>query len=314
MTDKRGQAWHWREGTDNHYPGAIPVEHVLKRLFHWQADERPLFLDGGVPVVGRKAIVRSDNGHVMGIFKDGYRPHQYEEWLIDNVSTILDDDLSISSAGLLKGGAVAWVEVSVPETITTPEGVDFRPNLLACTSFDGSISTTYNRNVVATVCDNTLDLALMRGRDQQVKIRHSKNSLAKITDVREALAIVHSDADDFAAEVAKLTSIQVDHSKFEEIVDAIIPLPKVEEGKSTRGVTIAERKRETLWGLWQGDERVTPWQGTAYGALAAFNTFYQHELTGVGNNRAERNMLMAVDGRRAKEDYETLTKIMELAA
>ena len=49
------------------------------------------------------------------------------------MANILDDDLSISSAGLLRGGAVAWVEVSVPESITTPEGVVFRPNLLATT-------------------------------------------------------------------------------------------------------------------------------------------------------------------------------------
>ncbi len=35
---------------------------------------------------------------------------------------ILDDDLSISSAGLLRGGAVAWVEVSVPETDHHPGG------------------------------------------------------------------------------------------------------------------------------------------------------------------------------------------------
>jgi len=51
----------------------------------------------------------------------------------------LDDNLSISSAGLLRN-RVAWVEVSVPDNITTPEGVVFRPNPLATTSFDGSLA------------------------------------------------------------------------------------------------------------------------------------------------------------------------------
>ena len=43
----------------------------------------------------------------------------------------------------------------MPDTITTPEGVAFRPNLLATTSFDGSSATTYKRTVTDTVYDNT---------------------------------------------------------------------------------------------------------------------------------------------------------------
>src|SRR5690606_21053449 len=138
-----GNAWHYRQGSNNHYPGAVPVEDVLSRLFNWHAEEKPLYVETALgdddsimtPIEGRKAIVRSDNGHVMGIFKEGYVPHQYDEWLIKNVATILDDDLAIGSAGLLKGGAVAWVSVEVPENITTPEGVVFRPNLMASGSF-----------------------------------------------------------------------------------------------------------------------------------------------------------------------------------
>ena len=44
----------------------------------------------------------------------------------------------------------------MPETITTPEGIAFRPNLLACTWHDGSLATTYERVVANVVCDNTV--------------------------------------------------------------------------------------------------------------------------------------------------------------
>src|SRR6478735_12331906 len=124
---------------------------------------------------------------VMGIFTTGYVMHQYREWLLTTVGNILDDTLAISSAGLLRGGAVAWVEVSVPETITTPEGFSFRPNLLATTSFDGSIATTFKRTVTATVCDNTRELALAEP-GQGYKVKHSRYSVAKLAEAREALA------------------------------------------------------------------------------------------------------------------------------
>jgi phage/plasmid-like protein (TIGR03299 family) len=175
FTDQRGHAWHYRaeeQGDEpNHYPGAIPIEDVQRRLFGWTAQSRRVAVelpsdlesmthldDQGDPmrwavIEDRQGICRSDTGTVMGLFTDGYTPHQYVGWLLTTVANLLHDDLSISSAGLLKGGAVAWVEVSVPETITTPEGVSFRPNLLATTSFDGSTATTYKRTVTDVVCD-----------------------------------------------------------------------------------------------------------------------------------------------------------------
>jgi len=151
-TDKRGTAWHWRAQEQgersNHYPGAIPVADVQDRLFGWQAESRRLAVELPAAVVDathwesgwprrwavlpdRQAICRSDDHTVLGIFGPGYTRHQYREWLLTTVADLLDDDLVISSAGLLRGGAMAWVEVSMPETITTPEGVAFRPNLLA---------------------------------------------------------------------------------------------------------------------------------------------------------------------------------------
>ena len=195
FTDKRGHAWHWRaqeqNGTSNHYPGAIPITDVQDRLFHWTAESRRFAVeldadletvthlsDDGSPkrwavVPDKQAICRSDDGTVMGIFGPGYTRHQYREWLLTTVADLLDDDLAISSAGLLRGGAIAWVEVSMPDTITTPQGVAFRPNLLATTSFDGSIATTYKRTVTDTVCDNTRELALSEA-GQEFKVKHSR--------------------------------------------------------------------------------------------------------------------------------------------
>ena len=211
-TSHRGTAWHYRaehQGEEsNHYPGPIPVHDVKRRLFDWNAESRPIAVEQACSpdemthlnadgeavrwnhIDGKQAIVRSDNRHVMGIFESGYVCHQYAEWLLTSVANILDDELSISSAGLLRGGAIAWVEVSIPESISTPEGVEFRPNLLATTSFDGSTATTFKRTITATVCDNTRDLALSEP-GQQVKVKHSRHSRLKLAPAREALAMVH---------------------------------------------------------------------------------------------------------------------------
>jgi hypothetical protein len=97
--------------------------------------------------------------------KDTYALHPYRVWLIEKVAHLLDDELGITSAGLLREGGLAWVEVSVPEAITTPEGVTFLPNILAGTSFNQSLSSTYKKTAQATVCDNTFAVA-MSGTDR----------------------------------------------------------------------------------------------------------------------------------------------------
>lgn len=330
-TDHRGTAWHYRadhQGTEpNHYPGPIPVADVRRRLFDWTGDARPIAVelpasiatmthldDNGSPkrwslLPERQAITRSDTGHVMGIFSSGYEPHAYEEWLLTAVGNILDATLSISSAGLLRGGAVAWVEVSVPEAISTPEGFEFRPNLLATTSFDGSIATTYKRTITATVCDNTRDLALAE-QGQQLKVKHSRHSKLRLADARQALAMVHSIGEAFEAEVAQLCRTTVSPRQWSTFLDVTVPRrDPLGEPLKGRALTMAARKREVIEQMYRADPRVAPWSGTALGVLQAVNTYEHHQGIVRGSDRAERNMLKTVTGAFSKLDSQSWAQL-----
>lgn len=310
FTEKRGTAWHYRaslQATEpNHYPGAIPVADVERRLFAWDALSRPIYVEdpvtGGLAQVPeRQAIVRSDNGHVMGIFSDGYEPHPYREWLLGTIARLLDDDLSIGSAGLLRSGAVAWVSVEVPENIRTPEGVEFRPNLFGATSFDGSLATTFKRAVTNIVCDNTMAAGLAE-RGQQIKIKHSRHSKLRIGEARQALNIVYEVADAFTAQVKRLCETSVNPRQWTAFLDSYAPVPP----EMGRARTLAEAKRESLLKLWRYDNRVAPWAGTGWGVLQAVNTYVQHEQAVRGAGRVERNYLRAVTGGVDELDRETL--------
>jgi len=321
FTDQRGTAWHHRsdlQGAEsNHYPGAIPVEDVNRRLFNFDVNDADVFykLPGSNPprfqkVEGRKALVTSDTGEALGIFKDGYQGHGYRPWLLDNVSLLLDDDLGIGSAGLLRNRAQAWVSVEMPENIETPEGVVFRPHLLACTSFDGSLATTYKRTNTFVVCDNTLACGLAE-RDQTYKLRHTKYSGMKLTDAREALAIVHKMAEDTAEQIANLAGWKVELAMWERHLDAMNPVPD-DDG---RGKTVALKRRDELTALYVSDPRVAPWTGTALGVLQAYNTYRQHvAITRKGAPKIIRTMENVVMGKSEAEDNRVLEVLAAVAA
>ena len=311
FTDQRGTAWHYKasaQGAEpNHYKQAIPVEDVQRRLFAWNAIKEPVYTkrpnnnyDFDI-VPNRQAILRDDTRHTFGVFTDSYQPHQYGEWLVKNLSNIIDDDLSIGSAGLLKGGGVAWVSLEMPESIKILQGFDVRPHLLATTSHNGVVATTYKKVATFVVCDNTYSEA-MGENTNTFKARHSRYSGFRIQTARDALGIVHQMTDDIVGHILRLSEIKVDQRRFDMILAALIPIGQ-DSAKIT--VTRAEEKRALIRHLYNEDARVASWKGSALAVVQAFNT-YNHHNAGTDKNRIERNVMGLISGAASQADRKVL--------
>jgi phage/plasmid-like protein (TIGR03299 family) len=189
------------------------------------------------------------------------------------------------------------------------EGFDFRPFFTAATSLDGSLSSTYQDGVQAVVCDNTLSAALGE-RTNRVKIKHSRKSLGRIGEVRDALGIVLQTSKAFEQQVRTLIATEVTDKAWAAFLDAHVELPE----KPGRGRTLAETKREQLSALYRHDDRVAPWAGTAFGVLQAVNTFTHHVGTVRGATRQQRNAERAVLGGIDALDLATVETLQRVLA
>lgn len=335
MTEKRGTAWHYRKSAQgdqaNHYDGFVPVADVVSRLFNWEARSAPIRYDipgtvdnfTNIDDTGAmvrtitdssyKVIYRSDTGTAFKVFTDKYVIHQYQEWLLNNLASLITpdglavttDSLGIGSAGLLRGGGQAWVQLERPDNVKTKEGVEFRSSVLASSSHDGTVATQFSAVQTIVVCDNTHCGAMSEARasGKRFKFKRTKNSLDKIGDAREALGIVVASADDFAATVADLCATAVTDRQFSEFLKLWAPVPEVKG----RGRTMAENKRDALTTMYNTDMRAAPWRGTAFGVLQSVNTYNHHGSTVRGDvTRAERNMANAITGKTGEADAEAL--------
>lgn len=342
-----GKAWTFDpnspDSVANHYQGAVPLE-AVRDLFAFTATSSPLYVNlaegaADMPpmfeqVPNRQAVVRSDTGSVMGVFTDGYQIHQYQEWLLERVATLLgdgsgssaaavEDGLAIGSAGLLRGGAQAWVAIELGDNFHTPEGETFRPRLTAVTSHDGSLATTYKRMIMRPVCDNTLRAGLSED-GAQIKVKHSKHSGLRIAAAKDALGLLYVMAEDYAAEVKALCEVAVSDAEWSLFLDAHVPLTVPGTGsvgsvgsgvlqmpvlKDGRALTVATNTRDTLTQLWKSDPRVSPWQGTGWGVLQAVNTFEHHYAIVRKVSREERNMANAVNGKWDDLDANTVSTL-----
>lgn len=318
FTDKRGHAWHYTKSAQdvepNHYPDAIPVADLYRRLFGWKVTPRKIYMEtedkGLVLIEDQVAWARDDNDEKMGIHSTDYTGHQYSQWCVKAVESIIGQGLAVANAGLLKKGAVAWVQVEMPDNITTPEGVTIRPFLMATTSFDGSIATTYKTGYTDTVCDNTREMFLREAGDV-FRVKHTSKSGLRIAEAREALNIMFKATDEFTAEIAKLCAVDVTDKQWSKFIESYVP---IDDNTGKNATTMAEKKREAITGLWNNDTRVAPWRGTAWGVVQATNTYFQHLSIVRNTNRVERNYMNAVQGKIGASDKATLVtleKVME---
>ena len=332
LTGQRGTAWHYRKSDQgdesNHYEGFVPVADVERRLFSWEPGERSIavvlkgrrddavttfFANGSywsvVEIPDRKAITRDDTEDVLGVFKDGYEPHSYREALLENVGQILSTsggDLGIGSAGLLRNGGQAWVQVQVPESIEVG-GTELLPYMTAATSLDGSMSTVYLVGTDVVVCDNTLSAATLTAKNK-IRLRHSRYSQLRLAEARDQLEIMFTATEDMVAAVDQLQNTAVTNEQFAAVRHLVVPKP--EEGVNT---TRWDRKQGDLVDLWLKDPRVQPWAGSAWGVLMAFNTYGQHEgtfrKTKQTGSRAEANMVKSIQGTLEKDDLSVLSAL-----
>lgn len=314
MTEKRGTAWHRNlslvNGLDNHYSGAIPEEDILSRLFNWKAEERAVYVDGGgsnglMLDESRKAIVRNDTNLILGMHSDGYQIHHFDEWLITNLSRLVGREAVFANAGLLAMGSIAWVQIEMPENIDVPGGVEFRPFLLATTSLDGSIASTFKPGYTNVVCDNTREIALGENTSEY-RVKHTRKSQFVLADAAAAVNTLHMIAEEASKSITDLLSIDVSDAQWSQFVQAHVPL-KDDAGKT--GITLAENKRAALTGLYRTDVRVAPWSGTAWGVVQAVNTYNEHIATVRNVGREERKMHRAVKGEIGTADNAALATL-----
>lgn len=299
--------------------GAVPFQRV-RDLFDFTVGHAPVFtMRGGVPteVAGKHAVVRTDNEAVLNVTSKRYGIHQFSEVLVDNLLTLTDSsdhELQVASAGLLKGGAVGWVQVQAP-MLRVSGGDDIAPTITLASSHDGSLATSYRTGMYRFACSNQLP-ALRKGGANVYKIKHTLRSRMRFEEARTVLGLMWDTTNEFQAEVERLIDTTCTDAQFTDIVTRLMPRPGPDASPSA--MTRWENRFDGIRRLWTEDERVAPYRGTAWGATQAFSTWRQWdrpmrttEANGA-STRAGRVMSDFLAGRIDSDDRKAERAIREV--
>ena len=294
------------------YDGAVPLNDVLGKLFNWEAircSVEVVLEDGRrLPFSGREAIVHNKTDKVFKVATDSYVIHQYQDWLVNNVAKLLDDDLCIGIAGVLRGGGGAFISVETPDKIESRNGIDLKPKLLAASSHDSRLATSYKMVGTILWCQNMLNASLWHESPPWTN-RHTLNSLSRLEEVRETLGIQLADnAAAMCDYVDSLADISVTDEQWQQIVERLVPIP---EGTRPQSKSRLENKRVTLHDMWLNDPRCTKWKGSGFGVFQVFNTHQLH-IAGKNDSRVDRNMRNILSNTSLDHDKDVVAVLREV--
>jgi phage/plasmid-like protein (TIGR03299 family) len=255
----------------NLYPGPVPMDEVIKLIASWEPITEGLYTADMELVPTHKLVRASDNRQQIGVIGADAAVHSYREWLTGTIQEMVGDEAQVSSAGLLRNRAQAWVQIERPETAVGPGGILFSPFILGSTSYDGSLASQLNQNNRMVICDNTMEVGRRQGLAAYYK--HTKNSGSKLGEYRSVMGALMAGENDFKEELERQLAVKVDDTAYGRFLDAFIPINDDDHPKKK---TRSERKRQEITDLYRNDPRVMDMAGTEFGLVQAVNTWNTH--------------------------------------
>jgi len=234
-------AWHSFANKVFSQDEAVTTKQMLDgaKLSNWnvQLESVSDLLADNYTTVSENFLVTRDNPNVAGqkdvlsVVGARYKTVQNED-LFAFADNIHDGNEGVvwESAGSLKSGRIVYGSMSIPRTmVLDPNGANDETKLylIVWTSHDGSVAVQSAITPVRVMCQNTLNLAMKRAK-QSFKIRHTQTVDGKIAAAREALGLTFAYADEFEKQAQELFAVEVNNSKFNEIINKMYPKPEAD--------------------------------------------------------------------------------------
>lgn len=239
----------------------------------------PLPAERMEPIEGFQAVVRSDNGHTLGIMGEGYEPVKNDTlWDIAEAVEGSGVDVQYETAGSLDGGKKVWVLLKLQDPISIagdPNGLTL-PYYALQNSHDGSSSFRGQALVTRIVCANTAQVADMeaRARGTEFTFRHTKNVGERIEEARQAVAGWRQSIEDWRVLSEHLLTLQAPLEVRREFLERFIPEPVGQVISDRVRANIAQARRDFMGVLYSPTcEGITD---TASGLVAAATEYAEH--------------------------------------
>jgi phage/plasmid-like protein (TIGR03299 family) len=182
----------------------------------WKVNKSPLYVPDREQtgwyktVKGHSLLYREDTGGHLAIAKDSYGIIQNKVLWESLEEALAGIKYEIVSAGYVQGGRKLFIQARVDDENFTVNGDKFTNLIGAWTSHDGSSGYELMDNATRNVCRNTTTTSYREGgKVFNLKVRHTKNAVARIDGLMQNLEEIFDHRKKFFADLQELASMEV---------------------------------------------------------------------------------------------------------
>ena len=267
-------------------PDASIEEWQPKAGLDWSVLTAPVLFEADskqMSYPSRKVLYRSDNHHRLSIMADKYKIVQPKDILEFFRELVEERGFRLEVAGSLKGGAKVWALANTGNVAEIVPGDILRQYLLLATACDGTLATTGMWTSVRVVCDNTMQMAMVRvaadiaaGRAVKVNHRTEFDPVA----MKDALGLSGTSFTVFINNMKKLAEKQLSNLQAEEVIIDILRAPRMSDSAESELEVIQDmrdsRGFRTIMNLFQGAGKGANLEGVRGSAWGLINAFTEY--------------------------------------
>ena len=201
---------------------ATAAEAIAAASLDWTVDTVPVYLDGGVEISGKKAVVRADTGLVTNVMSDRYTPLQNVDAFAFFDAVVGAGEDIYHTAGSLQGGRKVWALAKLSGDIKVVGDDVLEKYVLLANSHDGSLAVTMQLTAIRVVCANTMSVAL--GSGQKFRALHTPNVISKANEAREFLGLTEAYFENLMAGINRLVETKINKTLVDEMVFKVFGL------------------------------------------------------------------------------------------
>lgn len=242
-----------------------------------RASDCPQFVE----VPDQVALVRGDNGFVLGTATVGYKIYANMDGFTSLEEKLSKGGLSVDTLGSLKGGKIVWGLLSFDATLLSETdlggGDKLRRYLLFSWGHDGKTGLKFGIVTIRVLCNNTMQMAWNSATSKLFSMSHRGNVHANVDMLIDA---INTDTVQFEAtesQYKKMMATKLSKDAIRDYVKVVMDLE--EKGNNRRATNLIDHITNlAISGVGNSGE-------TAWDALNGVTEFLSHEAGRNADNR-----------------------------
>jgi phage/plasmid-like protein (TIGR03299 family) len=207
-----------------------------------------------------KAVVRFEDGFVLGMVGNRYAPVQNRDAFTFFDSVVGNKDAKYHTAGAIDHGRKVWILAQLSGDLMVGEKDIVERYILFSNSFDGTSSVRMFYTPVRVVCQNTLMMSLKGGIGQGISIRHTGDIRSKTDAAKAALGIGKVYYDRLGEMAQAMLRRQITRDEVNKLIESAFPKALEVESDNNKELlgeidyvaaggrgTLVEGQEGTLW-------------------------------------------------------------------